>query len=84
MSLVLRRGADGAVRVIGGRSALPAEHAFAPGFIERGIAEGYVSVQVTVKSSAGDVVYDLREFTDDDGARNVTAWRCALVDEQKD
>ena len=76
MALVLRRRGDGSVHVSG---EPPEIHGFAPGFIERGIAEGYVRVEVTLQTAAGPLVYELREFADDDGERNVTAWRCVRV-----
>lgn len=79
MALVLRRSADG-LRVTG---ALPEEHAFAPAFLERGIASGDISVSVTLHTQAGDVIYRLKDLSDDDGGRNVTAWRCELAEQPK-
>jgi len=79
-SLVLRRGRDGSVRVLGD---LPDEHEFSARWIARELATGLASVQLTVNTTNGPVVYDLTGFSeldavDGDGnpRLNFTGWKC--------
>ena len=80
MVLRLRRSADGALSMDG---PPPEEHIFALQFLQRAIESGYARVTVALGDQDQEVLarYRVTGFTDEDGNRNATAWRCELMDD---
>lgn len=80
VTMLLRRRKDGTLSITG---EPPAEHAFTSDWLARAIESGDASAAIVLHTDAGDVTYDLKSFTDEDGSRNPTALRCALAGTKK-
>lgn len=85
-TLILRRAADGTVRIQG---TAPDRHVFPASFINRELDAGAVEVHVTLHTGEGPVVYLMDGFEpydsspfdpDRPGKRNLSGWICTRVD----
>lgn len=75
-ALVLRRNAEGALRIQG---EPPARHVLPASFINRELGAA-IEVTVTVQADAGPVVYRMTGFEPlGDGRPNLSGWLCERV-----
>lgn len=80
-ALVLRRNAEGQVRIQG---EAPGRHVFPASFLERELGrgdDGAVQVEVVVRTTGGQVRYRMRDFERlDDGRPNLSGWVCQRIE----